>query len=130
MRNMALVLLLAVLSLTVGAQKRSYNSYREASLAENILKGESGPEGVEWIEKGNLFSFTKKNGAKQQIWTNNLETQTEELVFDENGFTFPGIDDPFIYHSFQWTRDYQYLLFQTNFRPIWRYSGNADYYYY
>ena len=27
-------------------------------------------------------------------------------------------------------RDYQYILFQTNFQRIWRYSGNSDYYYY
>jgi dipeptidyl-peptidase-4 len=38
--------------------------------------------------------------------------------------------DKFRYRSFQWAGDYNYILFQTNFNPVWRYSGNSDYYYY
>jgi len=130
MRQLSFVALLILISVTVVAQKEQYSSLREAIFASTSLRGDQGPSEVQWIEEGDRFSFSKKDGWSQQIWIYDVKHQTEELIFSEGDFTFPGTDDPFSYHSFQWTRDYQYLLFQTNFEPIWRYSGNADYFYY
>ena len=42
----------------------------------------------------------------------------------------PGSEQPLAYRSFQWARDAQHLLFQTNFRPIYRRSGLSDFYMY
>src|SRR5690606_25982455 len=44
--------------------------------------------------------------------------------------TFPDSDVEFTYRTFQWTADSKYLIFESNFRPVYRYSGISDYYYY
>lgn len=130
MRKLSFVTLLILISITVVAQKKQYSSLREAIFASTSLRGDQGPSDVQWINEGDRYSFSKSEGWSQQIWTYDLKLQTEELIFSETDFTFPGTDDPFSYRSFQWTRDYQYILFQTNFEQIWRFSGNADYFYY
>ncbi len=130
MRKITIAGLLILVSLTILAQKKQYDSLSEALFAGSSLRGGSGPSGVEWIEDGERYSFTKREGRSQQIWTYHVEDQSEELVFNGSDHTFPGTQDPFRYASFQWTRDYRYLLFQANFQSIWRYSGNADYFYY
>ncbi len=130
MRKLSIAAVLILISLTVGAQKKQYSSFREAFFAGTLLKGDKGPTGVQWIDEGNRYSFSKKEGRSQQIWIYDVKNQTEELVFNESDLTFPGTENPFSYETFHWTRDYQYLLFQTNFERIWRYSGNADYYIY
>ena len=130
MKNMTLFLLLIATTLSVSAQKKQYSSLEEAMYAGRSLRGDRGPSGVRWIEESDKYSFTKMDERTQQIWTYDIKSQTEALVFSESDHTFPETGEPFKYRSFQWTRDYQYLLFQTNFKRIWRYSGNADYYLY
>ncbi len=130
MKKLSLILLLIGTTLMVSAQKKQYNSLQEAMYAGMSLRGDRGPSGVRWIEDSDKYSFTKTDQRTQQIWTYDIKTESEELVFTEGDFTFPDSDEPFRYRSFQWTRDYQYLLFQTNFERIWRHSGNADYYLY
>lgn len=130
MRKLHTAILLMVISLTVVAQKKQYSSFTEALYAGMSLRGDPGPSGIQWINKGDSYSFSKREGRSQQIWTFDVQNQTEELVFSENDFTFPGTENPFSYRSYQWTRDYQFILFQTNFKSIWRHSGNADYYIY
>ena len=130
MRKSILSLLLVLVAFTLAAQKKQYDSLMEALMSGGALRGDGGPSGVEWIQDSDEYSFTKREGRTQQIWTYDIKTETEELVFSEADHRFPGTEDPFRYRSFQWTRDYEYLLFQTNFEPIWRYSGNADYYLY
>ncbi|MDF1574291.1 MAG: alpha/beta fold hydrolase [Bacteroidales bacterium] len=130
MRKSTLVLMLVLMNLSLVAQKKQYDSLMEAFMSGGALRGDRGPSGVEWIEDSDQYSFTRREGRSQQIWTYDIKTESEKLVFNEADFTFPGTDDPFRYRSFQWTRDYKFLLFQSNFEPIWRYSGNADYYLY
>ncbi len=130
MRKLNIAILLILVSITVVAQKKQYNSFREALSAGLSLRGDQGPSGVQWINEGDRYSFSKKEGKSQQIWTYDVKNQTEELVFSESDFAFPDSENPFRYRTFQWTKDYQTLLFQTNFERIWRYSGNADYYIY
>lgn len=130
MRKMTAAILVILVSITGVAQKKQYSSLMEALSAGSALSGDRGPSGVEWIEEGDRYSFTRSERGNRQIWTYDIKNQTEELVFNQSDFTFPGTEDPFRYRSFQWSLDYQYLLFQTNFERIWRYSGNADYYYY
>ena len=52
------------------------------------------------------------------------------MVFDSKKMTFPGSSRQFRYSSFEFSKDSKYLLFKTNFRPVWRRSGIADYYFY
>ena len=130
MKKLTLSLLLVLMTFTLIAQKKQYDSLMEAFMSGGALRGDRGPAGVEWIQESEQYSFTKREGRTQQIWTYDIKTETEDLVFSEGDHTFPDTEDAFSYRSFQWTRDYKYLLFQTNFERIWRYSGNADYYLY
>src|SRR5690625_7409574 len=68
--------------------------------------------------------------GERQIYVSDPSGGEEGLVFDTAGKTFPNSDLPFEFPSFEWSADFEYLVFQTNFRPIYRYSGNSDYYYY
>lgn len=130
MRKLTIAALLFLFSVAIVAQKKQYDSLSEAFSATMSLRGDRGPSGVQWIREGHEYSFTKSENRIQQIWIYNVKEQTEELVFAESDHTFPGSDEPFRYRSFQWTRDYQYLLFKTNYQRIWRHSGDADYYLY
>jgi len=130
MRKLTVALLLVMMTLALTAQKKQYDSLMEALASGGSLRGDRGPAGVEWIQDRDQYSFTSRDGRSQQIWIYDIKTDSEELVFNGSEHQFPGTEDPFNYRSFQWTRDYKYLLFQTNFERIWRYSGNADYYLY
>jgi len=130
MRRATLAGLLILLSLALTAQKKQYESLMEALMSGSSLRGDRGPSGVEWIEGTERYSFTRREGRTQQIWTYDIKTEEETLVFSEKDRVFPGTEQAFRYRSFQWTRDYRFLLFQTRFQPIWRYSGTADYYLY
>ena len=114
MRKLNIAALLILVSLTVAAQKKQYSSLREAFFAGSSLRGDRGPSGVQWIEEGDRYSFSKREGRSQQIWIYDVKNQSEEMVFSESDQTFPGTEEPFRYRTYQWTRDYQYLLFQTN----------------
>jgi dipeptidyl-peptidase-4 len=130
MRKVTLAGLLILFTLALTAQKKQYESLMEALMSGSSLRGDAGPSGVEWIGDSDTYSFTRRDGGSQQIWTHAISTGDEELIFNAQDHVFPGTGQPFRYRSFQWTRDYRYLLFQTHFQPIWRYSGNADYFLY
>ncbi|PID91381.1 MAG: peptidase S9 [Bacteroidetes bacterium] len=130
MKTRLLAGLLVLLSLQTQAQKKKYGSLPEALYAGTSLRGDRGPSGLQWIDEGCDYSFTKQEKGNQQIWTYDIGKEAEHLVFSSADHSFPGTEEAFHYRSFAWTRDYKYLLFQTNFSPIWRHSGNADYYYY
>ncbi len=125
--------LLCIVVLTVvassDAQKKEYEDLREAIFSARNLRGDSGPSNVVWINGGKQYSFTKMNEGAQEIWLHDIRSGDETLVFSAAGKTFNDGSD-FSYRSFQWAGDYNYLLFQTNFKQVWRYSGNSDYYYY
>ncbi|MDA3823114.1 MAG: DPP IV N-terminal domain-containing protein, partial [Bacteroidales bacterium] len=116
-------------TLSVSGQKKEYTDLREAIFSASNLRGGSGPANVVWIKDGDQYSFTKNNEGAQEIWIHDIKSGEESLAFTAKDKEF---DDgsPFRYKSVQWAGDYNYLLFQTRFSPIWRYSGNSDYYYY
>ena len=113
-------------------EKREYSSLQEALFSSGQLSGEYGPRNITWIEGGDRYSYMIYNADEQsnEIRAYNPETDEDVLIFRESDHTFPGSDEPFSFQSFQWSQDFRYLVFQTNFEPIYRYSGTADYYYY
>jgi len=119
-----------ILILPVQAQKKRYANLREALFSTGQLNVVGAPSGVVWIEGGEKYSFTKNNRFSQEIWIRDVKSGKEEQVFSNENLTFEGNEQPFRYVSFSWTDDYKHLLFQCNFNPIWRYSGNSDYYLY
>ena len=109
-----------------------YQSLQHALFSGGQLSGEQGPQNVQWIEGGERYSYmeTDPESGVSEIRAYNPSNGTDQLLFDTADRTFPGSDDPFEFRSFQWSADFRYIVFQTNFTPVWRYSGNSDYYYY
>ena len=100
-------------------QKTGYNSIREAIFASRQLRGKSGPVNLNWIDKGNKYSYTAKNDSGvEEIRSFDPATLKDQLIFDGKGLTFPGTDKQFEYNSFQWAKDSKHLLFQTGFKKI------------
>ena len=60
--------ILLLLKLSIFAQKKEYSSLTEAFMSGMSLRGDRGPSGVNWIEDGSRYSFTKREGRNQQIW--------------------------------------------------------------
>ncbi|MCA1802248.1 MAG: S9 family peptidase, partial [Rhodothermaceae bacterium] len=118
-------------TVTEPVQTATYSSLREALMSGGLRAG-NGPRSVNWIDEGDRFSFITSNSEnrRSEIRAQNPETGEDELIFDGSGITFPGSDRPFAYRSFQWAGDSRHLLFETNFRPVYRHSGVADYYFY
>lgn len=110
--------------------KARYDNVKDALSQSNRLRGGSGPQNVQWIDGGVQYSymgFNSDNG-KQEIRVHDPATGEDQLIFDGDGITYPNSDDPFTYQSYQWSDDASFLLFQTDFRPVYRRSGISDYY--
>ncbi|WP_138989791.1 S9 family peptidase [Larkinella sp. C7] len=107
-------------------QKQRFQNLQQALAASGQLAGSQGPSSVNWIDGGTRFSFIDKDVIKSF----SPKDQREEVVFDGSALKFPETGQPFTYESFQWSKDSKNLLFQTNFRPVWRRSGISDYYVY
>jgi dipeptidyl-peptidase-4 len=125
--------LVVCLPLAVGAQeKQRFSSLDGAFQAGAILRGRQGPSNVNWIEGGRRFSYTDRDprtGAPL-IRSYDPPSGKDTVLFTTAGLTFPGTTRPFTYDGFQWTQDSRHLVFQTNFRPIYRRSGISDFYIY
>lgn len=109
-----------------------FASVEEAVAAGAQLAGQPGPRSVNWIDNGERFAFTITNPATrgEEIRRYDPATLKDELLLATKSLKQPGTDAEFSYRSFQWSRDAQHLVFQTNFRPIFRRSGLADFYKY
>lgn len=108
--------------------KAVYGSLQEALGASGQLGGSNGPANVQWIDGGDRYSYTSRTQDGPEIRVYDPATGDDELTFKASDYTFPGSDDPFEYRSFQWSKDFKFIVFETNFRPIYRYSGVSDYY--
>ncbi len=106
--------------------QQKYANLQEALFSGGKLRGSNGQASINWIENGEKYSFTEKGIIKAF----SPKTLQEEVIFDTKTQKFPGTENAFMYESFQFSKDSKYLLFQTNFRPIWRNSGYSDYYFY
>lgn len=118
---------------TFSQEKEQYQSLQHALFtAGQALSGDQGPQNIVWIEGGERFSYMKQNPETEssEIFVYNPANGEDELIFNTADYTFPDSDEKFEFRSFQWSDDFRYLVFQTNFTPIYRYSGNSDYYYY
>lgn len=115
-----------------GQEKTKFTSIEDALFAGRNLSGGSGPRNVIWINDGKQYSYIAQNEETRasEIRSYDPKTKKDNLIFSAADFKTPGTDDPFKYSSFQWTKDSKFLVFQSNFRPIYRRSGISDYYYY
>jgi len=133
-RIFGIIFLLLLLSLGVAEvqsqDKARYENLKDALSKSSRLRGSSGPQNVQWIDGGVQYSymgFNSTNG-KQEIRVHDPGSGEDQLIFDGEEITYPNSDDPFTYQSYQWSDDARFLLFQTDFRPVYRRSGISDYY--
>lgn len=112
--------------------KQTLASVQEALATSGILAGRSGPASVNWIEGGNRFSYATVNPQTQreEVRVFNPGSLQDQLLFDSQALTLPGTAEPLEYREFQWAADSRHLVFQANFRPIYRHSGLSDFYIY
>lgn len=125
--RLALCLLIGISVSAVAQTKQRYSSLQQALSAGGQLAGSAGPRSINWIEGGTKFSYIE---GQNVIKSFSPKDQQEAVVFDGSQLVFPGSSQKFQYVSFQWSKDSKNLLFQTNFRPVWRRSGISDYYVY
>lgn len=128
---------IAILAFTTVAtaqqpSKQRFATIEEAVAASGQLGGRSGPRSVNWIDNGLRFAYTINNPTTktEEIRRFDPATLTDELLLDPREVKLPGNTQPLAYRSFQWAKDSDHLLFQTNFRLIYRRSGLADFYMY
>ena len=107
-------------------------SVEEALSISGRLGGRAGPAGVNWIDGGRRYSYTLMNPQtrRPEVRGYDPESGSDELLFDPGVLTLPGTSQPLRYSSFDWAPDSRHVVFQANFRPIYRHSGIADFYVY
>ena len=112
--------------------KQRLASVEEALRTQGLLAGRAGPASVNWIDAGARFSFTVSSPqtGEEEIRRYDPATLRDEPLFQARDLTLPGTPEPLAYESFQWARDSRHLVFQTDFRPIYRHSGVSDFYVY
>jgi dipeptidyl-peptidase-4 len=128
-RAFVLVLLLAPAA-AWAQQKTAFRTMQEALGSGRSLGGRNGPAGVVWIDGGRRFSFTTRGANGEEIRAMDPATGRDTLLFSAQGLVFPDTAAPFTYQSFDWSRDFRNLVFQTRFRPLYRRSGTSDYFVY
>lgn len=114
------------------AELPQYESLRSALFSGGRLAGNSGPRSINWIEGGERYSYMQENAGtgETEIRVFDPATGQDEQVFTTGELSFPDSNIPFSFRSFQWSDDARFIIFQTNFEAIYRYSGLSDYYYY
>jgi len=128
----SLVVTLALASaVPLWAQER-IGSVEEALSVSGRLAGRAGPAGVNWIDQGRRYSYTLMNAQtrRPEVRGYDPESGSDELLFDPGVLTLPGTSQPLRYRSFDWAPDSRHVVFQADFRPIYRYSGIANFYVY
>lgn len=113
-------------------EKERYSSVKEALQSSSKLRGSSGPRNVNWIDGGDRYSYMEYNSDTEstEIRAYDPSTQEDVLIFNNKEYSFPESDSTFEYSSFQWSKDSKYIVFRSNFRPVYRRSGISDYYLY
>lgn len=130
--SMCMVISWLLIPLLSFSDDNNFQSVREALVSQSRFSGSAGPSNITWINDGNQFSYQtfNANSRRMEIRIMDPANDTDELLFDGEGLTFSDSDDEFTFESFQWSENSRYILFETNFRPIYRHSGIADYYFY
>jgi dipeptidyl-peptidase-4 len=124
-------LLVAVPIVGSAQQKSTFRTLDDALRAGSALSGGARPADVNWIDGGARYSYIARDpSGGQEIRALDPATGKDTLLFDAKGMRFPGTDRAFSYRSFQWAHDSRHLVFQSDFNPLYRRSGTADFYVY
>ncbi len=99
--------------------------------AARILAGNGGPASVNWIDGGDRFSYTSMNPSTgvEEVRIYDPATLEDDVIFTASSLRLQD-GSTLAYDSFQWASDSRHVLFQADFRSIYRRSGISDYYLY
>jgi len=116
----------------IAQDKQEYQNLRQALFSGMQLSGERGPQNVQWIDGGERYSYMQRNfqTGSSEIRVYDPTEGSDILIFDTAEHTYPGSEDPFAFRSFEWSADFKYIVFQSDFSPVYRYSGISNYFYY
>ena len=112
--------------------RQRFNGVFGAIQAAGLLAGNAGPASVNWIDGGDRFSYTALESVHPGGGGSCLRLRrpwTEEVAFNASSLRMAD-GSTLTYDAFQWAADSRHVLFQTDFRPIYRRSGISDYYLY
>jgi dipeptidyl-peptidase-4 len=112
-------------------ERQRFEGVFGAIQAAGILAGNAGPASVNWIDGGDRFSYTTTNPSTQieEVRVYDPADLDDEVIFTASSLRMAD-GGTLSYNSFQWANDSRHVLFQTDFRPIYRRSGISDYYLY
>lgn len=133
MRRLMGIALLVLWGATSGlAAQQRIPSVEQSLGLTGALSGRGGPASLNWIDEGRRFSYTLTNAQtrRPEVRGYDAATQRDEILFDPSSLRVPGTTEPLQYESFDWSSDSEHIVFQADFRPIYRYSGIADFYIY
>lgn len=132
MRRYPILFAVFLLGTSPLAAQQRLSGVEEALALSSQLSGRSGPSGVNWIDGGARFSYLARNAQSGNVEVRGFDpaSNQDELLFDAGGLRVPGTNQPLPYRSFNWAADSRHVVFQVDFRPIYRYSGIADFYVY
>ncbi len=131
-RQLGIALLLTWVAASGLVAQQRIGSVEESLGVSGRLAGRGAPASLNWIDGGRRFSWTAVNPQTRQPQVRAFDpaTRTDELLFDPSTLRVPGSNQPLQYESFAWAPDSRHIVFQADFRPIYRYSGIADFYIY
>jgi dipeptidyl-peptidase 4 len=110
--------------------RQRIGSVQESLMLSGRLAGSMGPASVNWIDGADRFAYTIRAQAQDEVRLHDPTALTDQLLFDPRRLTLAGESTPLEYRSFQVGLDTRHLLFEANFRPIYRHSGISDFYLY
>jgi dipeptidyl-peptidase-4 len=131
-RHVGISLLITWMAAAGLAAQQRIGSVEESLALTGRLAGRAGPASLNWIDEGRRFSYTAVDAQTRRPQVRGFDpaTRADELLFDPATLRVPGTSQPLEYESFRWARDSRHIVFQADFRPIYRYSGIADFYIY
>jgi dipeptidyl-peptidase-4 len=111
-------------------QQPKIGSVMEALQLSGRLAGAGAPRSLNWIDQGERFTYTHSNPQTRspEIRRYDPKNLNDQVLFDMRALTLPGTAEPLRYRAFEWGRTSEHIVFETDFRPIYRHSGIADFY--
>ncbi len=126
-----MILFCAFIVVIYPQEKPGMQNIMDMLKASRFLHENTGPKDLEWINGGNLYSYmTSDDSGYTEIRSYNPETEDDNLIFSTAGIMFPETNNEFSFNSYKWSKDLNYLGFNTNPDHSERHFPKADYYFY
>ena len=84
---------------TAGQQKQLYTGIQDAIMSSRLLRGNPGPQNVDWIDNGERYSYTVKNDSTKHNEIREFDPRTlyDKLILDVDELSFPSSGKTFVY---------------------------------